>query len=151
MLVDLLTDPRQRSKPARAWTYDTKHHWPCHSVVEVNSLDTILVTVDEHHLELLFVKTSSKASNSICQTFIANHADRKAQKHVHCYARCTHINRSFSRVSADDINPVSLRPDRGRKNSKAVDDSEQSIKFNLPNIHCEPCRRTSLCHVHSSS
>ena len=59
MLVDLLTDPRQRSKPARAWTYDTKHHWPCHSVVEVNSLDTILVTVDEHHLELLFVKTST--------------------------------------------------------------------------------------------
>ena len=59
MLIGLLTDPRYTSKTARQWVSENKKYWPCRLSYTVDSPETILALVDEHHLDLLLTKTST--------------------------------------------------------------------------------------------
>ncbi len=57
MLIGLLTDSRYTTKTARQWVLENKKYWPCRASYAVESPETILATVDEHHLDLLLAKT----------------------------------------------------------------------------------------------
>ena len=59
MLIGLLTDPRYTTKTARRWVSENKKYWPCRASYTVDSPETILAMVDEHHLDLLLTKAST--------------------------------------------------------------------------------------------